>query len=573
MLDECKSERLEEILAVFSNAVLKKVLEDRGFTSDSIAQQLAFENFSYTGERTVLSALVLAYKASLRKHLLQKNSAGAQYNDFSDLLNLNNRRIARRHEELKLIIQERGSCDDISDKEIRTLQEDVKKNWSGSDEWLETLLYGDSKAPRDNLIGERFDRVWKHVETGSISDIEGKQHTGLVEQLDARIRDQEARLARWQNFGRTLSKPGTKSPSKQKETAIPQKKIVDLQFNRHQALQIDQRSDQVATHSPIVLEDYSRLIENMNQELIDVNKAETRNVQAARRSLPTLVAQTQHVGSTPVGNGDGTTANEEEWCSATDTEPETSLPFDQTGSTPQTPPTELPVGQVTRDDIPNPTVPAVKTDIFISALNIQQHFASEERPGSLPSPPDAIPPTEPMDSESDLADQILNSVSASSPSPKKSRHTLSLAERTRLSMSRASHSEYSDIHNDVDNLKDLTRLSIRTKTAQPAQTSMAEGDEEKHAALIERTRKSMAGFEAAQKKAQLERRRSVQDAKKKQRESNYFPKVEEEPITPSISAVTLIDEDPDYEMVFKSRPRIKTSPAVSPTRVWGESDE
>jgi hypothetical protein len=83
----------------------------------------------------------------------------------------------------------------------------------------------------------------------------------------------------------------------------------------------------------------------------------------------------------------------------------------------------------------------------------------------------------------------------------------------------------------------------------------------------------MAGFEAAQKKAQIERRKSVKDAKKKQRESNYFPKVEEEVVTPDASAIELIEGDPDYESVFKSRPRIKTSPAVSPTRVLEDEDE
>ena len=91
-----------------------------------------------------------------------------------------------------------------------------------------------------------------------------------------------------------------------------------------------------------------------------------------------------------------------------------------------------------------------------------------------------------------------------------------------------------------------------------------------HAGLIERTRISMAGFEAAQKRAQIERRKSVKDAKKKQRESTFFPKVEEEVNT---SAIELIEGDPDYESVFKSRPKIATSPAISPTRLMEDDSE
>jgi hypothetical protein len=83
----------------------------------------------------------------------------------------------------------------------------------------------------------------------------------------------------------------------------------------------------------------------------------------------------------------------------------------------------------------------------------------------------------------------------------------------------------------------------------------------------------MAGFEAIQKKVAIERRKSIKDAKKKQRESTYFPKVEEEVVTPDATAVELIEGDPDYDSVFKSRPRIATSPAVSPTRVWEDGGE
>jgi len=37
--------------------------------------------------------------------------------------------------------------------------------------------------------------------------------------------------------------------------------------------------------------------------------------------------------------------------------------------------------------------------------------------------------------------------------------------------------------------------------------------------------------------------------------------------------VELIEGDPDYESVFKSRPKIATSPALSPTRIWEDENE
>jgi hypothetical protein len=140
-----------------------------------------------------------------------------------------------------------------------------------------------------------------------------------------------------------------------------------------------------------------------------------------------------------------------------------------------------------------------------------------------------------------------------------------------MSMSRKSHAQISELH-DFDDTQEVPRLSIKPRPSLAPQPLNEESD--LHAGLIERTRKSMAGFEAAQKKAQIQRRRSVKDAKKKQRESSYFPRVNEEVEVPDVSAVELMEgADPDYESVFKSRPKIKTSPAVSPTRSRIEEED
>jgi hypothetical protein len=209
MLDECKGERLEEVLAVFSNAVLKKVLLQQPPAVgeyEAIALQLAFKNFSYSGERSVLSSLILAHNASIRRHLREKEESRAKYNDFSELLRLNERRILRRHEQLKEALAETDSHDRIPSSEVKSLQIKVQKNWSGSEDWLGTILHSDSKIGEDGLLATKFDRVWKHVESGSIGEVESAGKVGLLEQLDTRVKTQENRLCRWKEFCHTLSK-------------------------------------------------------------------------------------------------------------------------------------------------------------------------------------------------------------------------------------------------------------------------------------------------------------------------------------------------------------------------------
>ena len=593
MLDECKGERLEEILAVFSYAVLKKMLQESSPRPQALAQQLALENFSYSGERSLLSALIVAHAASLSKHLREKNASRAQYRDFSSLLDLNERRIARRREQLKQLVEEHSSHDQISAKEITALQSQVQKNWSGTDQWLDTILYGDSAANTDGVTSTPFNKLWQHVESGSIGDIEERKHIGLLDQLEVRVKDQKARLARWQNFGKTLKK--SSSPLKAREQATTEGYKIDLGFTRHQSLQLprNERMNPAQAASTAYLDDYSQIINNMKAELAEVGKAQPTKDVTARKiktpdnvSLPTTGSSPNQSPLTnpldvtsPKSTGQVHGDQDEDWTSESDVEE--VLPLQSTnvhqahGRATYSMTSKIPrESESTHVTLPKP----VDQILFQNATQQNDIGDRERQPTAAPRPRSRTPPpiqvstrlAAPYD-ESMLADQILESVSAASPSPKK-RHTLSLAERTRLSMSRASHSKYSELHDEVDDIADLPRLSI--KPVVPAEISVAtEADNERHADLISRTRKSMAGFEAAQKKAQIERRRSVKDAKKKQRESSYFPRVEEEPVTPSLDPVELIQGDPDYESVFKSRPKIATSPALSPTRIWEDENE
>jgi hypothetical protein len=578
MLDECKGDRLDEVLAVFSNAVLKKVLlEGESVEHQALAQQLALENFSYTGERSILSALIIAHKASLSKFLREKEGARAGYLDFSALLSLNDRRIARRHEQLKEVIEVQGSKGQISPKDMTALQELVQQNWSGNPEWLESILYGDSRAHAEGLLATPFDKLWRHVENGTIGEVEERAQTGLLEQLDNRVRDQKARLAKWEDFSKTLSKVQGTSPTKPTNSALAERKRIDLGFNQHQSLQIGRSAPGTSSRPAVSLEEYTRLVENMKSELAEVGKPQAQSKRPARQSLVPGNRRVSVVASQPPKE-DSPSAKDGEWSSASDTDEISPGSIDYaTKSTSRTPPSEPPilrkeqlsdiqsvdesVLQPLKDEPSHPTRPSVLPNKELSP--------TPERLVRTPSPMDPPIDTKPMESE---ADQILNSMSAASPSPKKPRHTLSLAERTRLSMARASHSEYSDLHDDFE-IADLPRLSIKPRPSMAPKIPSAEAEPGKHADLIERTRKSMAGFEVAQKKAQMDRRKSVKDAKKKQRESSYFPKVEEEVVTPDVSAIELLEGDPDYESVFKSRPKIKTSPAVSPTRIWEDQDE
>lgn len=586
MLDECKGERLEEVLAVFSNAVLKKVLAGDKEVDRSIAKELALENFSYHGERSVLSSLILAHKASLSASLRSKDHARAKVKDFEELLSLEERRITRRSEQLKEIINEQDIQEKLSGREVNEVQNTVHSSWSGNGRWLEEILYGSSRARDEGLLGTNFDKVWKHVEAGRIGDLEARSHKGLVDQLDTRVKDQEDRLARWQAYGRKLEKSGPVSPVKKPASSATAQLGFDLGFNKHQALQLAHKEVQHSQVAESKVEEYNKLIENMKNELLAIGKPKQtqhglpEDCDISERS-PSPIATLAEQQAPVIEDDEGDWSSESEAPDAeirpSGTNHKPILPIPTPSRTPSPEPSKVEHKEIAfkKPMLPRQISAPKKVQTLETAAVPRQRAVSPLPIDQVepPSPPQRTPKlTPPINEEANLADAILNSMAAASPSPKK-RHTLSLAERTRLSMSRNNHSKFSDLHDEYE-VPDISRLSIRTRPSpnikSPTEEEGEAAEKEKHADLIERTRKSMAGFEAAQKKAQLDRRRSVKDEKRKQRQSSYFPKVEEEG-GDGVKKEEII-RDPDYDSVFMSRPKMAMSPTLGPERIW-EDDE
>ncbi len=113
--------------------------------------------------------------------------------------------------------------------------------------------------------------------------------------------------------------------------------------------------------------------------------------------------------------------------------------------------------------------------------------------------------------------------------------------------------------------------SHKSHEAHPQHDELS-NDEHEHEDLVARTRRSMAGFEAARQKAQLERRRSQRKSKlmastSRREDSSYFPAVEEGDNTLLLAEELMSAAQEDAEAIFRSRPKIKTSPMPSPARL------
>ncbi|KAI0392975.1 HAUS augmin-like complex subunit 6 N-terminus-domain-containing protein [Xylariaceae sp. FL0594] len=711
MLDECKGERLEEVLAVFSSAVLKKTVAERALNAGpgyrrTISESIALENWGYAGDRTELNGLLLAHKASLRAAIDRKNAARSRYRDFEELLALKEKSVARRREQLKLEA-EKESAVDMSDMAKSEIHRILRNNWTGSERWLDALVLGDSSPRKSGLLSKSFDEVWDGVQTGNITDLE-EQSSSLLEQLDKRVDGQKARLQKLEELRKKMfgdvrpprTAPVTPVRGEKNEEHRP------LQFNKHQNL--DPNDPEIENfvkfdNPPPV---YVKLLDDLRAEVQELQRTKIPDFsslaaglkrrpagdttqfvsQAQGQEEPEVVPEPEtHREREPEPEPEPEPAEDpvseiSEW----EDEPEDVVPgqnargngHSRQSSIPSLlpgPRRQLPRLRSTREDRRSPIRRSNSTlesstqahrrskteQSQTSASGIEEQrsrpilhgrdsrvrftdspeedekeaekggkstsHANYEHKQKIPlssssiSPPPAastankepaqasstLPDSRPTSPTQLLADHILASMNDASPSPvKKSRYTLSLAERTRMSMSMRSRSRGDDedesperspmrehtttqtqtqIHSRARNNTNTTHEGLLLEEG--ATPGEEEEEEYNYEDLMTRTRRSMAGFEAARQKAQLERRRSERRQRQnkhassqrkgeeegqgsKSRSSCYplFPRLdEEEGDMLQQQQQQQGEEDYDYEAVFKSRPRIDTSPGLTPT--------
>ena len=583
MLDECKGERLEEVLASFSTAVLKKVVMDDVAGSGehpALALSLALENKGYKDDKSHLGALVLAHRVSIQRSREGKEEAGAKFRDFADLLGVKERGINRKREEARQRVPA-SETKTVSDDARREMSRTVRDNWSGNERWMTTLLHGDAASKTDGTLNMAFDRVWRRVEQGRLGELEAED-AGLLEQLDSRVRMHNERLSKWQNYRHNMfgeQRSSDLSPSKPRQST--RGKGIELGFEKHQDLQLG-RVSPIKTYNSRQLhmsDHYRTLIADLEAELAEADNEpnplgflQTRRRQK-RRSSGVEPASTEEISEL-------SDLEEDDDDDFTITQPQSNplqnnlespkrLPVRPRLTRPENPSAEL-ARTMSKSEIASAIVPDDTDQNTPSAppRDSAQSLRSAKAPiWSDPSSPEEEPPIEPtLSPTQEAADQILESMNNASPSPSKRskpRHTLSLADRTRLSMAPRGSSVFLE-GDDIEPELTMADTSTRESTI-PTDVDIQAPANEESVDLASRTRKSMAGFEKARQKAQLDRRRSQRKSKAPpRREGSYFPTLDESAERSALAEGLMGEED--MEAVFQSRPKIKASPLPSPTQ-------
>lgn len=621
MLDECKGEKFYEVLALFSSAVLKKVLQaqDRNEQNAAVARKLATATALSGQEQQSLLPLAIAHKAALVNVLKKKEQKRRRYLAFEQLLDNKTADINRRISQSQDTPRARRSA--VPQKEAEAIKKQLKDNWIGNQKWLDVMLHGDDVQADEVFLTSRFDKIWRMVEHGR--ELENVTvEAGLLENLQSRVQEQQFRLQKWRQFHEKLQEDKKEPIS---TASKPQAVAKELKFDDHLQFQMPSTKQKATERRPgqqhqHVRPEYADILSEMSTELLRVTSSKPtrtstalsrrrtsssasrsparsrKNTRSEPESQPPIPAKPSYstrpahetkkssfedapvlrpsrhaaITATPIDSeatlvGYPATAHSRVPAQSTaDSSDEplpseaNAIPTDITEDTTQEPISEVP--SVTVEDSPQPV----------------HHSPSPEPSSAYPSePPTPIVHPPELNAEDALAEQIITSIGDATPSPVKKpqpRMSMSLIERTRMSMAR------------TNSFEPVAESPLPLPSPELPEPPTVQADADRRATLLERTRLSMMAMQSKPRQSLAPRDKKE---KRKSRNSLFpvnqfdtprtrksFELIEESKDTDPerTPKETLFSDEVDYDRVFKSRPRIATSPVFSPPQMENEED-
>lgn len=276
-LDDCKGEKFEELLAVFSTAVLRRVLASSEDGLSNPAVRISTAKGLRPDEYQLMVPLILAHRVSLGAMNERRARVRSTQEKFSDLLDDKKTELDRRAKENPQI--------DTGDLDLDKLSHDVKTNWLGSEEWANALLYGGRQSSCDAFLELPFSSAWKKANASSVEGLGADASQDILVDLESRLSRQRNRLRRWRDFSDSIRRTS-------KRASINPTDCSGLAFKDHQSLTVASISKAVrqSKGGSRLREDDQRLLDSMNEGLAHASgkphDADSRRLPRARESEP-----------------------------------------------------------------------------------------------------------------------------------------------------------------------------------------------------------------------------------------------------------------------------------------------
>lgn len=260
LFDDCKGERFEQALYLFSAAVLQRELLRECISKTSSKPNptlmLCTSTTLQEEQKQILQPLILAYESSIRTKLNLKHEGKVRFQELLALLEDEKRTVQQR----ELIVEGAlSACNrtlSASGVDSKKLKDQVRKNTNLQNRWTEVIL--DSDNTLRNVINNTNEIPQEHfgeapTDKAQANEGEPDRVKNVLIDLQARLHKQQERLGVWKDFQKELSKRNelfivqspskspTKSPSKSpmksptKRCARSPRKASSFTVNRSQS--------------------------------------------------------------------------------------------------------------------------------------------------------------------------------------------------------------------------------------------------------------------------------------------------------------------------------------------------
>lgn len=576
MFDDCKGEKLQELLVSFSTAVLRKVLASGQAGKASIAGRLAVAKRVTSKEHESLLPLAIAHRASLSALLRSKRELKEDYNGFGQMLKSKEQELNRRFE---AVISTQNLLDQhvIPDHTVSRISALFEKNWKGDDRMVKVIAQGEGQGLDDDLLDKPFEEAWSKVSSGKHSGEKGKSRHGLLEDLERRVAEQQARLSQWKGFREAMKRDS-------KPRIAPNKQDVGLTRTASNDQDLQRRKERDFVFSPRKSPRKSGW--ESDQGALEMSPTPSKPAAAKERNHDLLPQPDPVSDGSPTGKAhksqlrcpmDPTTIYDAGLDSSDNSafseisggnlhctdEPDQALsessPYSSSPSIRPKQPSALDrddhVLDHLRGDFHGPSLPFSKPRSTSTDPHISSSNENEVLPPILPNLGDSNvkPGSKPRDEDDILAEQIISMAIDAAPTPAKPK--LSLAERTRQSMAFVPPNGFQGL-----TAREASPLSSPSVAVKNVTIHASNGAAD---TLLERTRQSISMLPP--------KPRASRKSTHNRRESKIYPTNQFETPKKQLAIVeeatppeVLFSPGAGYDSVFKSRPKIALSPTPSP---------
>ncbi len=579
MFDDCKGEKLEQLLLSFSTIVLRKVLATGHGGKASIAGRLALAKRITQKEHESFLPLAVAHRASLTALLRRKRDMRTRYRSFGQTLGSKEEELDQRFE---AVVSTQNLLDQqaIPDHTVSRVSALFEKCWQGDNRIVNVIAQGEEQRLVDSLLDKPFEATWCEVSRGSFKAEIGTSRDGLLEDLERRIAEQQARLSQWKDFREAIKRDTrlrvplnkqdlglTRTTSNDQD--LQKRKERDFVFSprkspRKSGWEIEHQANEMSStpSKPAAFEEKecaSPMIARKPDSAVQ-NASTRKGLEPQARFSAS--ATSAHDGSLDYSDESGfseISGGQLHYTESSDHAVKLSKLEDSSPS--------IRPNKVQAHEKRESVFRHAKNDFDISSISgskpypVQQQGLNTEDNNlsssdvSMNGEPEikACSISNSRDEDDILAEQIISMTINAAPTPAKPE--LSLAERTRQSMAFATPSGFQG-------------LTAR-EASPPSLPSIAAKNESRYTdngstnTLLERTRQSISILPPKPKAS----RKSIHN----RRESKIYPTNQFETPKKQLSMVeeatppeVLFSPGAGYDSVFKSRPKIAVSPTPSP---------